>query len=797
MFKETRNILLIAGLGLCLNTSSSLAQEKFRYKDARLSTSERTADLLSHMTLEEKVGQLLCPLGWEMYTKNGNTVTYSEKYKNLLDKQHVGMFWAVFRADPWTQKTLENGLRPALAAEAANAMQRYAVEETRLGIPIFIAEEAPHGHMAIGTTVFPTGIGMASTWNPALQEQVSAVSAKEVRLQGGHIGYGPVLDLSRDPRWSRVEETYGEDPVLSGTMGAAAAKGAGAGDIKNPYAVISTIKHFIAYGIPEGGHNGNSAIIGQRELHESFLPPFFKTVEAGALSVMTAYNSIDGIPCTADGYLLTDVLRKDWGFDGFVVSDLGSIDGVYSSHRVASSLQEAGTMSLEAGVDVDLGARPFAELIEAVNAGKIDIAKIDSAASRVLRLKFDMGLFENPYRDAKAAEREVRSKENVAVARKAAQESIVLLENKNNVLPLSAKKVKKIAVIGPNADTYYNQLGDYTAPQERAVIRTVLDGIKTKVPAANVIYAKGTAIRDTAQSDIAAAVEAAMQADVAVVVVGGSSARDFETKYIETGAAVADAKSLSDMESGEGFDRSTLDLLGDQIRLLEAIKKTGKPMIVVYIQGRPLNMNWAKENADALLNAWYPGQEGGNAIADVIFGDYNPAGRMPISVPRSVGQLPVYYNKKVPKGHDYVETLGSPLYTFGYGKSFTEFGYNDLKITQQADGGIEVSFQVKNTGSRAGDEVVQLYVRDEFASTVQPIKQLKKFDRIHLAAGKSEQVVFRLLPEDLSIINPKMQRIMEAGSFHVMVGASADDIRLNEKVEITKSVQLPLYGKVK
>ena len=797
MFKETRNILLMAGLGLCLSTSTTIAQEKFRYKDAKLSTSERTADLISHMTLEEKVGQLLCPLGWEMYTKDGNTVNYSTKYKDLLDKQHVGMFWAVFRADPWTQKTLENGLTPALAAEAANAMQRYAVEETRLGIPIFIAEEAPHGHMAIGTTVFPTGIGMASTWNPTLQEEVSAVSAKEVRLQGGHIGYGPVLDLSRDPRWSRIEEAYGEDPVLSGTMGAAAAKGAGAGDLKNPYSVVSTIKHFIAYGIPEGGHNGNSAIIGQRELHESFLPPFFKTVEAGALSVMTAYNSIDGIPCTADGYLLTDVLRKDWGFDGFVVSDLGSIDGIYSSHRVASSLQEAGTMALEAGVDVDLGARPFAELIDAIESGKIDIAKIDSAASRVLRMKFDMGLFENPYRDPKEAGREVRSKKHIAISRKAAQESIVLLENKNNVLPLSAKKVKKIAVIGPNANTPYNQLGDYTAPQERAVIRTVLDGIKGKVPAANVIFAKGTAIRDTAQSDIEAAVQAAVQADVAVVVVGGSSARDFETKYIETGAAVTDATSLSDMESGEGFDRSTLDLLGDQIKLLEAIKKTGKPMIVVYIQGRPLNMNWAHENADALLNAWYPGQEGGNAIADVIFGDYNPAGRMPISVPRSVGQLPVYYNKKVPKGHDYVETLGSPLYTFGYGKSFTEFNYSGLQINHQADGGLEVTLEVKNSGERDGDEVVQLYVRDEFASTVQPIKQLKKFERIHLAAGKSKKVVFQLHPEDLSVINPKMERVMEAGSFHLMVGASADDIRLDEKVEIKKSVQLPLYGKLK
>lgn len=769
------------------------AQQVFRYKDSRLSAEERTHDLISHMTLEEKVGQLLCPLGWEMYERNGNQVTYSEKFKKLIDETHTGMFWAVYRADPWTRKTLENGLNPELAAQAGNAMQRYAVEETRLGIPLFLAEECPHGHMAIGATVFPVGIAMASTWDTLLQEQVAAAIAREVRVQGGHIGYGPVLDLARDPRWSRVEEGYGEDPVLSGRMGAAVARGAGGGVLSNPYSVISTIKHFIAYGIPEGGHNGNTAFIGERELQENFLPPFKATIDAGALSVMTAYNSIDGIPCTANGHLLTDVLRHDWAFKGFTVSDLGSIDGLMGSHRVAETLQEAGIQALTAGVDVDLGGKPFSELAEAVKTGLVEESVIDSAVFRVLRMKFEMGLFEHPYTDPQTARQTVRNQEHVSLAKQAAQKAVVLLENRGNTLPLS-KQVKRIAVIGPNADTYYNQLGDYTAPQERAHIKTVLDGVRMKLPDAAITYVKGCAIRDTTDTEIDRAVEAARQAEVAIVVVGGSSARDFRTQYIETGAAVVSSETVSDMESGEGFDRATLDLLGKQMALLEAVKATGTPLVVIYIQGRPLNMNWAAEHADALLCAWYPGQEGGVAIADVLFGDYNPAGRLPISVPRSVGQLPVYYNKKVPRGHDYVEMTGSPLYAFGYGKSYSAFEYTGLKIEQRNNQHYEVSFTVRNAGKYDGDEVVQLYVTDLFASTVQPLKQLKHFERIHLKAGEQKPVRFQLSALDLSVVDKEMKRVVEAGTFRIMVGAASDDVRLETPLEVKESLPVTSAG---
>lgn len=361
------------------------AQQAYKYKNPKLSSEERTVDLISHMTLEEKVGQLLCPLGWEMYERNGDQVTHSKKFEEYVQQRHIGMLWATFRADPWTKKTLENGLSPKLAAKAGNALQRYIMENTRLGIPIFLAEECPHGHMAIGTTVFPTAIGQAATWNPSLIQQMSTVISKEARSQGSHIGYGPVLDLAREARWSRVEETYGEDPVLISKMGEAFVTGFGSGDLSKPYSLISTLKHFVAYGIPDGGHNGNSNSVGMRDLKENYLPPFEKAVKAGALSVMTAYNSVDGIPCTSNEYLLKDVLCKDWGFKGFTVSDLGSIEGLRGSHYVVSTIQEAAILSLTSGLDCDLGGNAFFTLSDAVKKGMVSETQIDSAVYKILK----------------------------------------------------------------------------------------------------------------------------------------------------------------------------------------------------------------------------------------------------------------------------------------------------------------------------------------------------------------------------------------------------------------------------
>lgn len=753
------------------------------YKNPALSVDERVKDLLSRMTLEEKVGQLLCPLGWEMYEIDGNEVHPSDKFKKLMKERNIGMLWATYRADPWTKKTLVNGLNPELAAKAGNALQKYMIENTRLGIPLFLAEEAPHGHMAIGTTVFPTGIGMAATWSPELIEGVGSAIAKEIRSQGAQISYGPVLDLARDPRWSRVEETFGEDPVLSGRLGAAMVKGLGSGDLSRKDATIATLKHFLAYAVPEGGQNGSYASVGTRDLHENFLPPFKEAIDAGALSVMTSYNSIDGIPCTANHYLLTQLLRNEWKFRGFVVSDLYSIEGIHESHFVATTLEDAAMQALSAGVDVDLGGDAFTRLTHAVHSGKIREAVLDTAVCRVLRMKFEMGLFDHPYVNPKIAMEIVRNKEHVELTRKVAQASIVLLKNEHSLLPLS-KKIKRVAVVGPNADNRYNMLGDYTAPQTEENVKTVVAGVISKLSPSRVEYVRGCAIRDTTANEIEKAVEAARRAEVVIAVVGGSSARDFKTTYQETGAAVADEKSVSDMECGEGFDRATLTLLGKQQDLLHALKATGKPLIVVYIEGRPLDKVWAAENADALLTAFYPGQEGGEAIADVLFGDYNPAGRLPISVPRTVGQIPVYYNKKAPRNHDYVELPSSALYPFGYGLSYTQFDYSDLQVVTQSPCVIEVSFKVKNTGKYDGEEVAQLYLRDEYASVVQPLKQLKHFQRLFLKKGEEKKVLFTLTDKDLSIIDRNMQRVVEAGTFQIMIGSSSDDIRLTKEIAV-------------
>ena len=751
------------------------------YKDPSLSIDIRLSDLLSRMTLEEKVGQLLCPLGWEMYEIHGSEVHPSGKFKQLIKERNAGMLWATYRADPWTKKTLANGLNPELAAKAGNALQKYVMENTRLGIPMFLAEEAPHGHMAIGATVFPTGIGMAATWSPELVKEVGQVIAKEIRSQGGHISYGPVLDLTRDPRWSRVEETFGEDPVLSGILGASMVDGLGGGNLSQKYATIATLKHFLAYAVPEGGQNGNYASVGIRDLHQNFLPPFRKAIDAGALSVMTSYNSIDGIPCTSNHYLLTQLLRNEWKFCGFVVSDLYSIEGIHESHFVALTKENAAIQSVTAGVDVDLGGDAYTNLCHAVQSGQMDKAVIDTAVCRVLRMKFEMGLFEHPYVDPKIAAKTVRRKEHIELARKIAQSSITLLKNENSILPLS-KTINKVAVIGPNADNRYNMLGDYTAPQEDSNVKTVLDGILTKLSPFRVEYVRGCAIRDTTVNEIEQAIKAARRSEVVIVVVGGSSARDFKTSYKETGAAVAEEGSVSDMECGEGFDRASLSLLGRQQELLESLQKTGKPLIVVYIEGRPLEKNWASEYADALLTAYYPGQEGGNAIADVLFGDYNPSGRLPISVPRSVGQIPVYYNKKAPRNHDYVEMSSFPLYSFGYGMSYTTFEYSDLQVVQKSARCFEVSFKVKNTGKYDGEEVSQLYMRDEYASVVQPMKQLKHFERFHLKKGEEKKVTFVLTEEDFFLVNYTLKKVVESGNFHLMIGAASNDIRLQNVI---------------
>jgi beta-glucosidase len=708
--------------------------------------------LLSQMTLVEKIGQLCCPIGFNLYE--------NEAYKKLIDTLPVGGFWAVLRADPWSQKTLETGPDARRSVMIFNEMQRYAVENTRLGIPIYFAEECPHGLMAVGATVYPTGLGMASTWDEELLYNIGNAIGEEAAARGAKFGFGPVIDIARDPRWSRVEETFGEDPYLSGTLGGAVVRG-----MQNHLG--ATVKHFAAYGIPEGGHNGAASQTGPNTLASDYLLNFEIAVKNGAKSIMTSYNAIDGVPCTSNSYLLKDVLRKQWGFKGIVFSDLGSIWALHSTHRTAENQLVATAQAINAGVDIDLGASNYGTYLKtAVENGMVPIENINEAVRRVLRFKYEIGLFDNPYLEVPADD-DVRA-QHADLALQTARESVVLLKN-DGILPIS-RDVRSIAVIGPNADNMYNQLGDYTAPQDPDDIVTVLEGIKNRAkPDTKIIYSKGCSIRDTRDADFKDAVNAAKSADVTILVVGGSSARDFKTSYESTGAAVVD-EHISDMDCGEGYDRASIELSGLQESLIKEIANLHKPLIVIYIEGRPMLKNTANEVADALLTAFYPGEQGGNAIADIIFGNYNPAGRLPISQPRNTGQIPVYYSQ--PKPHDYVECESSPLFCLGYGLSYTYFEYNNLNINK-LENKLEVSFDVKNTGDYDGDEVVQLYLRDEYATITPAEKLLKGFKRIFIKQNDTQHVTLTIPTQNL-----------EPGEFTIMVGASSDDIRLKEKIEI-------------
>lgn len=760
------------------------------YENPALAVEERVSALLSQMTLEEKVGQMLTSLGWPMYERQGNTIRLTEQLVREIEEYHTGSLWGFMRADPWTQRTLTTGLTPALAAKASNMLQKYAIEHGRLGIPLFLAEECPHGHMAIGTTVFPTSIGQASTWNSELIRRMGSAIANEASAQGAHIGYGPVLDLARDPRWSRVEETYGEDAYLNGVMGTALVKGFQGEFPGDKGKVIATLKHFAAYGWTEGGHNGGSAHVGNREMEEAIYPPFREAVAAGALSVMSSYNEIDGIPCTANSDLLTGLLKERWQFKGFVVSDLYAIGGL-REHGVADTDYAAAVKAVNAGVDSDLGTNVYAgQLVDAVKKGDVQEAVINKAVSRILALKFHMGLFDHPFVDERKPEQVVASTEHLELAREVARQSIILLKNENELLPLN-KKMKTIAVIGPNADNVYNMLGDYTAPQSESSVVTVLDGIRQKVSNdTHIIYAKGCAVRDSSKVGFQEAIEAARQSDVVVMVMGGSSARDFSSKYEETGAAKVSDSHISDMESGEGYDRSTLELLGRQRELIREMGKLNKPIVLVLIKGRPLLLEDIEAEVDAIVDAWYPGMQGGNAIADVLFGDYNPAGRLTISVPRSVGQLPVYYNTKR-KGNrsKYIEEEGTPRYPFGYGLSYTSFNYSDLRaeVVESEDSClVNISVKVRNEGSRDGDEVVQLYLRDEVASFTTPFKQLRGFQRIHLKVGETKEITFRLDKKSLALYMQNEEWAVEPGRFTLMLGGSSEQIYQQKEIEITK-----------
>lgn len=753
-----------------------------KYKDRSLPAEERAENLLAEMTLKEKTGQLNQRIfGWHAYEKSNGSYKITGAFMDeVASGDGMGALYGLFRSDPWSGINLENGIPVGDCAKVANMLQRYVIENTPSGIPLLFSEECPHGHMAPNGSIFPTNIGIGATWNPALYEEAFSCVASEIRARGGNLGLVSALDILQDPRWGRSEECYGEDPYLVSRMTTAVTRGLQGKypeDLKRPDRVAAVLKHFCAQGATIGGHNGKSALIGERELREIHLPAAIAGVKAGAMGFMAAYNEVDGIYCHANRRLLTGILRDEWGFRGIVMSDGYAIDLL--SRNVGSD-EEALALAIKAGVDMNLWSNAYTGLADAVQSGKIREELINRAVYRVLVLKFSLGLFDNPYVDERLSLTAVGNEAAHRTNLKLAQESVVLLKNDNNLLPLR-KDLNRIAVIGPNADSLCNQSGDYSPPQYADAGTTVLQGIRMLVSEqTEVVYAKGCGIRDTSREGFDEAIGIAASADAVILVLGGSSARNFYAGFEANGSAISSG-SLCEMDCGEGMDVADLELGGVQVELARKLAATGTPVAVVLIQGRPYAIPWIAENCNAVICAWYPGMEGGKAIAGILFGDVNPSGKLPVSIPRSSGQLPVYYNYK--DTGDYIDIPASPLYPFGFGLSYTIFEYTDLVLNRaqisladlEKDECAEVSVNVFNAGNIEGAEVVQLYIRDMESCMSRRVKELKGFDKILLAPGEMKTVVFKLGKEELGIWNSNMEFVVEAGNVRIMAGTDSEN----------------------
>jgi beta-glucosidase len=725
------------------------------YLNPALPVSQRVDDLLKRMTLEEKVGQM-CQFLAPRYAKSSEPADFSARLDELFRKGLIGSF--LFVSD----------------CNEANELQK-AAENSRLHIPLIFGIDAVHGLCPVsGSTIFPTPVAMASSFDPALMEQASAITARETRATGLHWAFYPILEVARDPRWGRTAETFGEDPYLVRRMGLAVVGGFQGDNLSSPDKIIACVKHFTAHGIPLGGRNLAPVEVSERTLRSVFLPPFEAAIRKGAGSVMAAYHEINGIPCHASEMLLTDILRKEWGFQGFVVSDWGGIEMLVDPHRVADSQKEAVRQAVLAGVDMHMQGEGFAEpLLELVKEGAVPEKRIDEAVGRILAAKFSLGLFENKYVDPKKTALILASKENQQKALEAARKSIVLLENKKNILPLR-RDLKTILVTGPNADN--NALmGDWTAPQPQENVTTVLEGIKEKVgPGTVVRYVDCGKVWEETDQKIELASGEARKADIAIVVVGENEAR-----YDDQGSFNRGRKERS---GGEGVDRADLGLVGRQLDLVKAVYNTGTPTVVVLINGRPLAIDWIAENIPAVVEAWEPGMAGGKAIADILFGDYNPGGKLSISIPRSAGHLPVWYNHPLSAEREYKYSTFEPLYPFGYGLSYTKFEYSGLKVPARVPYGqdIEVSVEVKNTGGSAGDEVALLFVNDLVSSVTTPVKQLKGFERVTLQPQEVKTVNFKVAFNELALFNRRMEKVVEPGKFEVIIGG------LKQEFEVVK-----------
>jgi beta-glucosidase len=757
------------------------------YKDAKQPSGRRVKDLLGRMTLEEKAAQMLCV--WQskaqtLVDEKGNFDLQKAK-KAFRDRRGLGQ---VGRPSDAGGGTDARGM-----AVLTNEIQKFFLENSRLGIPVMFHEECLHGHAAPGGTSFPQPIALGATFNPALVERLFTMTALEARLRGAHHALTPVVDVAREPRWGRVEETYGEDPYLVSRLGIAAVRGfQGDKNFRDKQHVLATLKHFVGHGQPESGMNCAPANVSMRVLQETFLYTFKEALrEADAVTLMASYNEIDGIPSHANKWLMRDLLRKEWGFKGFVVSDYYAIWELgyrpdTHGHFVAKDKKESCALSVKAGINIELPDPDcYLHLVELVKKGVLKEQELEELVAPMLFWKFEMGLFDDPYVDPAEAERVVGCDEHRGLALSAAHEAITLLKNENGLAPLDMSKIKSIAVIGPNADR--GLLGGYSGVPKHNV--TVLDGIKAKVgKKVKVLYSEGCKITiggswnqdEVVASDpvedrkaIAEAVKVAKKADVIVLAIGGNEQTSRE------------AWGLNHMG-----DRTSLDLIGRQEELVKAMVALGKPIVVFLFNGRPLSINYVAENVPVIYECWYIGQETGHAVADVLFGDYNPGGKMPISVPRSVGHLPVFYNYKPSARRGYLFDDVSPLYAFGYGLSYTSFAIENPRLTKKkirTDGSTQVQVDVANTGKRAGTEVVQLYIRDVVSSATRPVKELKGFKKVWLKPGERTTVTLDITPRSLAFFDVNMKYVVEPGDFEVMVGNSSRDADLTKlKLQVTR-----------
>lgn len=726
-----------------------------KYRDPSCTPQERARDLLGRLTLREKAGQVNQHLyGFASYERRGEDFALTEEFSRENEYWGgIGVLYGLYRADPWSQKDAETGIPPQLAAKIYNQVQHAVMDKSRFGIPALMSTECPHGHQAVGGYLLPVALGMGATFDPELAEDAFGVVGEQIRAQGVDFALISMLDVLRDPRWGRSEECFGEDPYLCAQMAGAAVRGCSAKGLE----VIS--KHFCAQGQTTGGINASAASIGERELREIHLPPAKAAVENGAAGFMAAYNEIDGVFCHANPRLLKGYLREELGFDGVIMADGTAIDRLDS---VTGDNTASGALALKSGVDISLWDKGFTHLEEAVQKGLVSEERLDEAVLRVLTLKFKRGLFEHPYLEEQA-ETPVFSYEKYPQSEKLAAESIVLLKN-NGVLPLD-QSGQKIAVIGPAAGDIAHQLGDYTPPVTDGC--TLLDGMRQRFGSANIRYAKGCSILGGTQQEIDEALHTAQESDLLVLALGGSSSRFSGAEFDSNGAVLAESK--VQMDCGEGVDSASLELPGRQRELAEKLAALGKPVIVIVQGGRPYQVDWFREHADALLYAFYPGPRGGKALADILEGEVSPGGRLPVSLPYGAQQLPCYYNPKATyQPMAYYNLPHEPVYPFGYGLSYTQFEPSEIEI---AEDGVEIraEFTVTNTGERTADAVPMLYIRWVRGEITGRVKELKAFRRISLQPGESRRVSLLLDREALSRWGADMRFTPGRGDLEVLL----------------------------